>query len=123
MSLEHDSEPNKVTPLSQARLGRKSSNMNDLTEDKPITEGRLKEVLSEFVFNPLVVKLTRIEKSINQIVSQFEAIRSGKAEDAALRVTTDHNAADLALAGIDLPKEEYYPYTWGASQMCKSIRL
>lgn len=110
MSLEPDSETNKVTPLSQA-IQRKYSNSTDTSENQPVTENRLKEILSEFVSKPLVAKITRLENSINRMVNQFEAIRSGKAKDASLRVTTEQDDTDIALARITLSKEEYYPYS------------
>lgn len=106
MPSEPNSEPNNVTPLSQARLNRKSGNHAIET-----TEDRLREILSEVVEQRLTAKLTRLETSINRMVSQFEAVRNGEAEDAALRVTTDLDATDIALSGINLPKEQYYPYT------------
>lgn len=102
MSSEPNSELNNVTPLSQARLSRKSS---DYTVG--ITEDRLREILSECI----TAKLTRLENSINRMADQFEDVRNGKAKDAALRVTTDLNATDIALSGINLTKEEYYSYT------------
>lgn len=100
------SEPNNVTPLSHARLNRKSTNHSIET-----TEDRLREILSEVVDDRLTAKIERLETSINRVVSQFEAVRNGEAEDADLRVTTDLNATDLVLSGINLAKEEYYPYT------------
>ncbi len=74
MSSEPNSEPNNVTPLSQARLNRKSSNYQIET-----TEDRLREILSEVIDG----KLFRLETSMNRMVSQFEAVRNGEAEDAA----------------------------------------
>ena len=109
MSSEPRSEINNVTPLSQARLNRKSSN-----HAIEIAEDRLREILSEVVDERLTAKIDRLENSIDRMVNQFEAVRNGEAEDAALRVTTDHNAVDLALSSINLPKEEYYPYTCSA---------
>lgn len=101
MSSEPNSEPNNVTPLSQARLNRKSSSYPIET-----TEDKLREILSAVIDD----KLFRLETSMNRMVSQFEAVRNGEAEDAALRVTTDLEAADIALSGINLSKEDYYPY-------------
>lgn len=106
MSSEPNPESNNVTPLSQARLNRKSSNYPIET-----TEDRLREVLSEVVDQRLTAKLSRLETSIDRVVSQFEAVRNGEAEDAALRVTTNLDVADIALSGINLPKEQYYFYT------------
>lgn len=112
MSSEPNSEPNNVTPLSQARLNRKSSNYQIET-----TEDRLREILSEVIDG----KLFRLETSMNRMVSQFEAVRNGEAEDAALRVTTDLEAADIALSGINLPKEQYYSYS--CSQIAEILCL
>lgn len=111
MPLEPNLETNKVTPLSQAIQNRKANDLTDMIEDQPVTENRLKEILSECVSKPLVAKITRLENSINRMVNQFESIRSGEAKDASLRVTTDRDATDIALAGVSLSKEEYYPYT------------
>ena len=102
MSSEPNSEPNNVTPLSQARLNRKSSNYPIET-----TEDKLREILSQVIDD----KLFRLETSMNRMVSQFEAVRSGEAEDAALRVTTNMDVADIAITAINLPKEDYYPHT------------
>ncbi len=106
MSFEPNSEPNNVTPLSQARLNRKSSNLPIET-----TEDRLREILSEVVDQRLNAKISRLETSFELMVSQFEAVRNGEAEDAALRVTTNLEVADIALSGINLAKEKYYPHT------------
>ena len=106
MSSESSSGINNVTPLSQARLNRKSAN-----HAIEINEERLREILSQVVDERLSAKIDRLETSINRMVNQFEAVRTGESQDAALRVTTDLNAADIALSGIQLPKEEYYPYT------------
>lgn len=106
MSSEPSSEINNVTPLSQARLNRKSA-----THAIEIHEDRLREILSAVVDERLSAKIDRLETSIDRMVNQFEAVRTGESEDADLRVTTDLNAADIALSGIHLPKEEYYPYS------------
>lgn len=58
---------------------------------------------------------------MNRMVSQFEAVRNGEAEDAALRVTTDLEAADIAISGIILPKEQYYSYS--CSQIAEILCL
>lgn len=108
MSSEPNSELNNVTPLSHARLNRKSSNHPIET-----TEDRLREILSEVVDERLTAKIERLETSFNRVVNQFEAVRNGEAEDAALRVTTDLDATDIVLSGINLAKEQYYSYTCG----------
>lgn len=122
MPLEPNSETSKVTPLSQAVQNRRSSELTDIPEDQPVTENRLKEILSEFVSKPLVAKITRLENSINRMVNQFEAIHNGEAEDASLRVTTAHSATDIALAGVSLSKEEYYPYTCNQLAILLNVR-
>lgn len=116
MSSEPNSEPNNVTPLSQARLNRKSSNYQIET-----TEDKLREILSDVIDQRLTAKLSRLETSMNRMVSQFEAVRNGEAEDATLRVTTDLEARDIALSGINLPKEQYYSYS--CSQIAEILCL
>ena len=64
------------------------------------------EVVSEEVSS----KITRLENSINKLVTHFEEVRNGSVEDAALRVTTDSEASDLALANVTVAKEDMYPY-------------
>lgn len=44
------------------------------------------------------------------MISQFEGVKNGESKDAALRITTDRNAGDIALATV-VPEEELYPYT------------
>jgi hypothetical protein len=115
MSSEPNSELDKVTPLSQARLNRKSSNHIEIAEE------RLREILSDVVDQSITAKLSRLETSINRMVSHFEAVRNGEAEDAALRVTTDLDAVDIALSGINLPKEQYYSYS--CSHLAQTLGL
>lgn len=107
MSSEPNLDSDKVVPLSQANLSRKPSNYLEISEE------RLKEILSEAIDRGVSTKLSRLENSINRMVNQFEAVRNGEAEDAALRVTTNLEAVDIALSGIHLPKEQYYSYTCG----------
>ncbi|MEH2156522.1 hypothetical protein [Nostoc sp.] len=111
MSLEP--EANKVTPLSQGLLinRSRSNHFGEEAEEKPITEAKLREVLSDFANDFLVAKFKRLENSLNKLAEQFEAIHNGTSEDASLRVTTDPDAADIAIASIQLPKEHFYPYT------------
>lgn len=56
------------------------------------------------------------------MMEHFEAVKQGEVEDAALRVTTDHQAADLALAAVGLHPEDYYIYTCGLLAEKLSIR-
>lgn len=135
MSFEMNESNEKITPLSKAQVNRRNNNTVNITEEK------LKEVLSSVIDNKLeiqnqalVVRLSRIENSINRMVQQFESIRSGESKDAALRVTTESDAADLALAST-LPSEDLYPYTCSMlgeklgvrnhdiTQMIKSLNL
>jgi hypothetical protein len=125
MPQEPQSEDSKLVPLSQALSRRRLDAGIETTEDKlrtvlretlaealdrqssSMTEDKLRGIFSDVVDK----RITRLETSIHRVISQFEAVRSGEAGDAALRVTTDQGAADLALAQIPLPKEEFYPYT------------
>ncbi len=116
MSSEPNSELNNVTPLSQARLNRKSTN-----QAIEINEERLRDILSEVVDARLNAKIDRLETSVNRMVKQFKAVRTGEAKDSSLRVTTDLSAADIALSRINLPKEEYYPYT--CSDLAKTLGI
>jgi len=106
MTSEPNSESSKITPLSQARSSRKNANPAIET-----TEDRLREILTDVVDERLAAKLSRLENSVNRMADQFEAIRTGEAKDAALRVTTDLEATDLALSSINLPKEQCFPYS------------
>lgn len=96
-------EPEKVIPLSKALQNRKNEPHIGLDESA------LREILEEII-SP---KFARLETSINRIADQFEAIRNGEVEDAALRVTTDQSDTDIALANIKMYPEEYYKYTCG----------
>lgn len=97
-------------PLSQAKKIRRENDNSDKIE---FSEARLRAIMSEVVNKEVSSKITRLENSINRMVDGFEAVKNGNAKDAALRVTTDSEASDLALASVDLPKEELYPYTCG----------
>jgi len=67
--------------------------------------------LAEVIDEKVSAKIGRLETSINRMMDHIDAVRRGEVEDSALRVTTDSSAADLALASIDLPSEDYYCYT------------
>ena len=54
-------------------------------------------------------------------MDQFDGVKNGNAEDAALRVTTDSECSDLALISVDVAKEELYPYTCGI--LAKKLKL
>lgn len=95
-------------PLSQAKkIRRTSENNNDKIE---ISEARLRTIMSEVVTEQVSSKIIRLENSINKLVNQFEGIQNGNSEDAALRVTTDSEACDLALANVNISQEDMYPY-------------
>jgi len=97
-------ELENVIPISKAVQNRKNdANLGELSE------AVLRKVLEE-VITP---KFSRLETSINRMASQFEAIRNGEAEDAALRVTTDLSDTDIALASIEMYPEDYYKYSCG----------
>jgi hypothetical protein len=99
------SQEKQPTPISKARAIRASSPKIETTS------AELRQILSEVVDQKVAAKITRLEKSINRMMDHIESVRSGDAQDSALRVTTDNEATDLALANINLPLEEYYPYT------------
>ncbi|BBC24447.1 hypothetical protein [Pseudanabaena sp. ABRG5-3] len=106
MSSSLDSEQDKTIPLSHAYAKRRETRI----ETSP-TE--LEQILTRVVNKEVTEKIVRLEKSIDRMVAQFQAIQSGESEDAALRVTTDLESADIALANIQLNQEDYYPYTCG----------
>jgi DNA-directed RNA polymerase subunit H (RpoH/RPB5) len=45
------------------------------------------------------------------MIDHIESVRSGESNDSALRVTTDSDATDIALANISLNSEDYLIYT------------
>ena len=112
----------QLIPLSQAREIRRGNDSNDkievseallrkvMSECIEKSEHRQRTIITEVVNEEVSSKITRLENSINKIVTHIEAVKNGNAEDAALRVTTDSDASDLALANITVSKEEMYPY-------------
>lgn len=104
--MEQEESP-KTISISQARSKRESSPKIETTADE------LRQIFTDVVDQQLTAKIARLETSINRMIDHIEAVKSGTAEDAALRVTTDQDATDLALAKINLPREDYYPYTCG----------
>lgn len=64
-------------------------------------------------------KLRRLENSINKLVNYLDAMRNGEPASAVLKVTTELENADIALASITLPKEEYYTYS--CSQLAEKL--
>ena len=99
-------------PLSQVKKNRRI-NEHQNNDKFEISEVRLRTIMSEVVSEEVSSKIMRLENSINRLVNQFEGIKNGNSEDAALCITTDSEASDLALVSVDLPKEELYPYTCG----------
>jgi hypothetical protein len=99
---------NRAVPISNARSAR-------IHSDKKIetTPEELKELLLQVVSSEVSEKISRLQTSMDRVVEQFEVYRSGKSDEAALMVTTDSTATDIASANINLPVEEYYPYTAG----------
>lgn len=100
-------EDDQPIPLSEAWFNRRANSRIETTEEQ------LRTILSEVVQEHVAAKITRLETSINRMVDQFEAVHNGEADVAALRVTTDHEAVDLASVGINIPTEDYYIYTYG----------
>jgi len=107
--MSEESRLSQPIPLSQAKKNRRA---NDTSSDRiEILEKRLIELMTGVIDKEVSSKIVRLENSINRMVSQFEGVRNGESEDAALRVTTDSEASDLALASVDLPREALYPYS------------
>ena len=104
--MSEESRLSQPIPLSHAKKNRRANDNNDNIN---FSEARLKEILNETVYEPLVTRITRLEKSMNLTANQFEGFKNGNSEDAALRITTDSEASDLALASV-VPQEDLYPY-------------
>lgn len=107
MPSSFESKQDKTIPLSQAHVKRRGKTRIETSATE------LEEMLTRVVNKEVTEKIVRLEKSIDRMVSQFKAIQNGEAEDAALRVTTDIDSTDIALASIQLNQEDYYPYTCG----------
>lgn len=110
MASESQPDLNKSIPLSQGRAKRRSTQSANSAVTN-IGEDRLRAILEEVLDQKVSDKIVRLETSINRMVDHFEAVKLGETEDSVLRVTTDMSAADLAVAGISLPVEEFYLYT------------
>lgn len=54
-------------------------------------------------------------------LSIFKKCNSDKAENSALRVTTDASASDLALAHVSFNPEDYYKYT--TAQLAEQLSI
>lgn len=92
-SSETSQQPIPLSHGHKARA-RKEGNRIEVEEDK------LRKLLAEVVDERVAAKITRLETSVNQMMDHMDEVRTGEADDAALRVTTDSTAADLALASI-----------------------
>ncbi len=108
--MSEKSRLSQPVSLSQAKKIRRDNQNNNKIE---VSEARLRTIMSEVVNAEVSSKIVRLENSINRMVSQFEGVKNGNSNDAALRITTDSDASDLALVNVNLPKEELYPYTCG----------
>ena len=115
--MSEESRASQPVSLSQAKKIRRD---NQNTNRIEVSEERLRTIMSEVVDEKVSSKIVRLENSINKMVSQFEGVKNSESEDAALRITTDSKGCDLALASVNLPKEELYPYTCGilAEKLC-----
>ncbi|BAS57917.1 hypothetical protein NIES2135_27020 [Leptolyngbya boryana NIES-2135] len=107
----------KPIPISQARSKREASPKIETTTDE------MRQVIAEVLEQGLAAKITRLEVSINRMMDHIEGVKNGTAEDAALRVTTDSSATDLALAKVTLASEEYYIYTSAELAEKLNVRL
>jgi len=125
-------ESNKVVPLSQANnrkpdASQSSISDTDLAKIGAVIEKKLDSQNSEFarvneeLRREFSSKFGRLEKSMNLIACQFEAMRTGESEDASLRVTTDSSASDLALAEVKINSEDYYTYV--ASLLAEKLNV
>lgn len=137
MSSPFESDQDKTIPLSHAHIKRRenarietsptelediltrvlnkevSEKIERLERLRQDTETDLEEMLIRVVNKEVTDKIVRLEKSIDRMVAQFKAIQNGDSEDAALRVTTDLESADLALASVQIKPEDYYTHTCG----------
>lgn len=99
-----------LTRVLNREVSEKIERLERLRQD---TETDLEQMLTRVVNKEVTDKIVRLEKSIDRMVSQFKAIQNGDSEDAALRVTTDLESADIALASVQLKSEDYYTHTCG----------
>lgn len=98
--MESNEQVDRVTPLSSA-LSRRRENSRIQT-----TEQQLRDILEDVVQEQVSAKISRLECSINRMISQFEGIHNGDASDAELRVTTDRDAVDLASVSLEIPTDD-----------------
>jgi hypothetical protein len=103
--MESNEQADRVTSLSSA-LTRRRENSKIQT-----TEQQLRDIVGDAVQEHVSNKISRLECSINRMIAQFEGIHNGDASDAALRVTTDRDAVDLASVSMEIPTDDYYKYT------------
>ena len=110
--MSEENNFSQLIPLSQGKKIRRINEHNN-SDKIEVSEARLRTIMSEVVSKEVSSKIARLENSIDRLANQFEGYKNGNLEDAALRVTTDSRASDLALVSVDVPKEELYPYTCG----------
>ena len=60
--MSEESRLSQPIPLSHAKKNRRANDNNDNIN---FSEARLKEILNETVYEPLVTRITRLEKSMN----------------------------------------------------------
>ena len=107
MAQESEAKPKQPISISEARSKREASPKIETTADE------LRQIFTEVVDERVTAEISRLKTSINRIMDHIDAVVRGEAEDSALRVTTDHSAVDLAVAGIELHSEDYYIHTTG----------
>lgn len=123
--MSEENNLNQPISLSKAREIRRGNDSNEkleisesllrkvISECAEKSEQRQRTIIAEVVNEEVSSKIIRLENSVNKMILQFEGMKNGNSEDAALRVTTDSEASDLASISVDVPKEELYPYTCG----------
>ena len=131
--MSEENNLNQPVSLSKAREIRRVNDRNGkievseallrkiISECAEKQEQRQRTIIAEVVNEEVSSKIVRLENSINKMMLQFEGVKNGNPEDAALRVTTDSKASDLALISVDVPKEELYPYTCG--MLAENLKL
>ena len=117
MVQESEAKPKHPLSMSKARSKREASPKIETTADE------IRQILTEVVDERVTAEISRLKTSINRMMDHIDAIARGEAKDSALRVTTDHSAVDLALAGIELSLEDYYVYTSGELAEKLGVRL
>lgn len=117
MAEESDAKAKQPVSIAQARSARAANSKIETTSDE------IRKIMTEVVDERLAARISRLETSINRIADHIDAVQRGEVEDSALRVTTDHSAVDLALAGVQVSPEDYYQYTSGTLAEKLEVRL